>query len=238
MTDPLADAEPDAPLSVDELTTAQRRLVYEVSGHPAVPAVLFADHPPGVTVGREGSRLQVRLTDAQLVARKLPLAFVPRGGGAMLHLPGQATCYPILPLSEFGVSPGEYARALVNIAAAVVAKYDLPVEADEQAVTVRVRGRRIAHVGAAVRNGVSLFGLVINVSPDLEPFRDIDVDGDPTPMTSLQRESIARVTLAAVRQRLMTAVCDRFALRRGIVPTRRPLSTLYTTRYAFTRRTG
>ncbi|MEO2090214.1 MAG: hypothetical protein ABGY75_12035 [Gemmataceae bacterium] len=237
MTDPLADTEPDtAPLTVDELTTQQRRLVYEVSGHPAVPAVLFADHPPGVTVGREGSRLQVRLTDAQLVARKLPLAFVPRGGGAMLHLPGQVTCYPVLPLGEFGVSPGEYARALVNIAAAVVAKYDVPAEADEQDVTVRVRGRRIAHIGAAVRNGVSLFGLIINVSPDLELFRDIDVDGDPTPMTSLQRESILRVHPSAVRQRLMTAVCDRFALRRAIVPTRRPLSILYTTRYAFAHR--
>jgi lipoyl(octanoyl) transferase len=228
---------PAAP-TVDDLTTLQRRLVYEVSGTLDSAAVLFCDHPTGITIGREGSRLQVRQTDAQLVARKMPVSFVPRGNGAMLHLPGQITCYPIIPLDKFGVSPGEYVRMLVRLTAAAVATADIPAEPSEPDVTVRVRGRRIAHFGVAVRNSVSLFGIIINVSPDLESFRDVDVDGDPVPMTSMQREMTSRVSPHTVRQKLLNALCDQFSLRRTLVPNRRPYSILNLTRHAFARRTG
>lgn len=227
---------PAGELTVDGLTTLQRRLVYEVSGATDSAAVLFADHPAGVTVGREGSRLQVKWTDEELTALRLPLMFVPRGGGAMLHLPGQLTCYPIVPLDRFGVSPGEYARMLVKLVADAITAAGVPAEPCEADVTVRVRGRRVAHVGAAVRTGVSLFGVVVNVAPDLEPFRDVLVDGDPTPMTSMQRESDARISAHALRQRLLNSICDLFALRRVVVPHRRPVSVLHLTRHAFAHR--
>ena len=243
MTDPTPDSgdsvewvDPHAPLPVEQLTTLQRRLVYDVSGAPGSAAVLFADHPPAVTVGREGSRADVRMTDAELLAHNLPLHFVPRGGGALLHLPGQVTCYPVLPIGTFDISPGEYVRRLLRAVASVAVAYSLPVEVDEADVSVRVRGRRFAHVGVAVRNGVTLFGVVLNVSPDLEPFRFVHVDADPTPMTSLQRETSLRVTPAAVRQKLLDALCDTFALRRAVAPVRHPFSVLQLARHAYARR--
>lgn len=243
MTDPTPDTgdpvewvDPHAPLAVDQLTTLQRRLVYDVSGSPGSAAVLFCDHPPAVTIGREGSRTDVRLPDAELVAHNLPLHFVPRGGGALLHLPGQVTCYPVLPIGTFGVSPGEYVRRLLRAVASVAVGYSLPVEADETDVSVRIRGRRFAHVGVAVRNGVTLFGVVLNVTPDLEPFRHVHVDADPVPMTSLQRESTFRITPHAVRQKLLNAICDSFALRRAVAPSRRPFSVLHLSRHAYAHR--
>jgi lipoyl(octanoyl) transferase len=129
-------------------------------------------------------------------------------------------------------------RTLVRLTAAAVATADIPAEPNETDVTVRVRGRRIAHIGVAVRNGVSLFGIIINVSPDLESFRDVDVDGDPVPMTSMQREMTSRVSPHTVRQKLLNALCDQFSVRRTLVPNRRPYSILNLTRHAFARRTG
>lgn len=237
MTDPLPEpSDPFAPLTVDLLTTLQRRLVYDLTGSPGSAAVLFCDHPPGVTVGREGSRADVRLPDAELVSQNLPLHFVPRGGGALLHLPGQVTCYPVLPIGHYGVTPGEYVRRLLGAVASVAAAYTLPVDVDETEVAVRIRGRRFAHVGVAVRNGVTLFGVVLNVNPDLEPFRHVHVDADPLPMTSLQRETSLRVTPHSVRQKLLNAVCDAFALRRAVAPARRPFSVLTLSRHAYARR--
>ncbi len=227
-------ADPFAPLDVPGLTTLQRRLVYEVSGAGGSAAVLFAEHPRAVTIGREGSRADVRHTDAELTALSLPLHFVPRGGGAVLHLPGQITLYPVLPIQSFGVSPGEYVRTLAGCLAAVAGGYGLPVETDDLAV--RVKGRRVGHVGAAVRNGVTLFGVVLNVNPDLELFRQVCVDGDPMPMTSLQRETPLRITPHAVRQKLLDLLCDRFALRRAVAPARRPFSVLHLARHAHARR--
>jgi lipoyl(octanoyl) transferase len=243
MTDPTPDfstsvewVDPHAPLSVDVLTTLQRRLVYEVSGASGAAAVLFADHPPGVTIGREGSRADVPLSDADLTAHNLPLHFVPRGGGTMLHLPGQVTCFPVLPIGRFDLSPGEYVRRLLRATASVATAYTLPVEVDETEVSLRIRGRRFAHVGVAVRNGVTLFGVVVNVCPDLEPFRFVRVDGDPLPMTSLQRECTLRITPHAVRQKLLNAICDAFGLRRTVAPSRRPFSVLQLSRHAYAHR--
>lgn len=243
MTDPTHDSgehvewvDPHAPLPVEQLTTLQRRLVYDVSGAPGSAAVLFCDHPPAVTVGREGSRADVRMSDAELTAHNLPLHFVPRGGGALLHLPGQVTCYPVLPIGAFGISPGEYVRRLLRAMANLAVAYSLPVEVDEVDVSVRVRGRRFAHVGTAVRNGVTLFGVVLNVNPDLEPFRFVHVDADPVPMTSLQRETTLRVTHSGVRQKLLDAICDAFALRRAVASARRPFSVLQLSRHAYAHR--
>jgi lipoyl(octanoyl) transferase len=223
---------------VEELTTLQRRLVYEVSGQPETARVLFCEHPSALTIGRHGSRLQVRLTDEELIARKLPLLFVPRGGGAMLHTPGQVTCYPILPLARYGVSPGEYVRTLLQLTTTAITASGVPVEANENEVSIRVRGRRVAHLGVGVRNGVSLFGVVVNVVPDLELFRGIAVDDDPLLMTSMQRESSVRVTVSAVQQHLLEGLCDRFSLRRMVMPNRGPITLLHLTRQPFPHRTG
>ena len=91
---------------------------------------------------------------------------------------------------------------------------DIAATADPDRPGVRVAGRRVAHVGVAVRNWVACFGLVLNVDPDLGPFRDVRCDGDPVPMTSLQRETPARVRASGVRQRLVELVADRFGFDR------------------------
>lgn len=201
-------------LTPDELTHRQRRIGYDITETPGTAAVLIGEHPRGVTLGRAASRLHVKLPAEELHARDWPLTWVARGGGAMLHLPGQVTCYPILPLADYGLSPGEYVAALVELVADVVATFDQPAEPDYESVTVRVRGRRVAHFGIAVSGGVTRYGFVLNANTDLEPFRDIHTDGDPVPMTSLHRETTSRVTVSAARRKVLDALLRRFDLRR------------------------
>jgi lipoyl(octanoyl) transferase len=66
---------------------------------------------------------------------------------------------------------------------------------------------------------------VLNVGPDLEPFRHVWCDGDPVPMTSLERESPVRVRVPAARQRLLDALIVRFGLGRLSVFHTHPLLT-------------
>ena len=198
----------------DDLLTLQRRLAYDVSGDPGDGAVIVCDHPPGVTVGREGSRAHLRRTPEEFAALGRPVRWVGRGGGAMLHLPGQVACYPVVALGRRGLTPAGYVDALQGLVVELLGDYQLAGEPDQDRPGVRVRGRRVAHVGAAVRGGVTAFGLVLNVNPDLEPFRDVHCDGDPRPMTSLLREAAARVRVPAVRQRLAELVAARFGFDR------------------------
>ena len=89
-------------------------------------------------------------------------------------------------------------------------EFGVETTADTERPGVRVNGRRVVHVGVAVRNWVSSFGLIVNVNPDLAPFRDVRCDGDPFPMTSLARESEHRVRVTTVRQRLVELIVERF----------------------------
>jgi lipoyl(octanoyl) transferase len=185
-----------------------------VAGDRDVGAVVLCDHPPGITIGREGSRVHVRPSPEELTSRGWPVRWVSRGGGAMLHLPGQVACYPVLALDRLGRTPGRYLHDLQAIVVDLLRGLGVPAEADPDRPGVRVHGRRIAHVGAAVRNWVSCFGIVLNVHPDLEPFYDVLCDGDPLPMTSVQRETPARVRVAAIRQQLAELVAARFGFDR------------------------
>lgn len=198
----------------NELFALQRRLVYDVSGDRSAPAVIVCDHPPGITIGREGSRLHVRLSPEELAAREWGIRWVARGGGAMLHAAGQVAAYPVLPLDELGLTPAAFARRLSAAAADVAAGFGVPAVVPDDRPGLRVNGRLIALVGLAVRGWVSSFGLVLNVNPDLELFRGVWCDGDPTPMTSLQRESPARVRVPAVRQQLVERIAARFGYDR------------------------
>ena len=44
----------------------------------------------------------MRLTGAELAQRQLAIRYIGRGGGAILHAPGQLAIYPIVPLDWHG----------------------------------------------------------------------------------------------------------------------------------------
>lgn len=201
-------------LGFDALLAFQRRLVFDAGGDRGNGSLVLCDHPPGITVGREGSRSHIRPSPEELHARGWPVRWVSRGGGVMLHLPGQVACYPVLPLDTLGFTPAGYVRELELVAVRLLAEYGVSGEPDAEHPGVRVNGRRVAHVGVAVRDDVTCFGLVVNADPDLEPFRDVRCDGDPRPMTSLARESDLRVRATGVRQRLLELVAARFGFDR------------------------
>ncbi len=195
-------------LDLDAVQTLQRRLSYEIAGDPTCSAVIVCDHPLCITIGREGSRAHVRATPEQLHARRCPVHWVARGGGAVLHAPGQVACYPMLPLDRMRLTPAAYVAGLCEVVGELVAGFGL--RADVSTAAVRVNGRRVAHFGVAVRSGISSYGFVLNVAPDLELFRDVDCDGDGVPVTSLQRECPTRVRVPTVRQRLLELLARRF----------------------------
>ena len=218
--------------TLDALLALQRRLVYDVAGDRDTAALVLCDHPTGVTVGREGSAAHVRPDPDGLRARGWPVNWVARGGGAMLHVPGQVACYPVLALDALNLTVGRYVSELQAVACDLCREFGVAGTPDPDRPGVRANGRRVAHVGVAVRGWVSSFGLIVNVNPDLAPFRDIRCDGDPVPMTSLARESALRVRVSGVRQRLVELIAARFGFDRVSVFHNLPAALPRPTRHA------
>ena len=204
-----------ARLDFEAALALQKRLVYEVSGDRAQAALLLCEHPPLITVGRQGSRAHILCGPEELHARELPVRWVNRGGGCLLHLPGQLAIYPILPLDQLGLSVPDYLGRLQQVVCDVLGEFSIRGQTRPDQPGVWVGSRMIAAVGAAVRDWVSYYGAVLNIHPDLGPFRLLRCSAaDDGPMTSLERERRGPLRPALVRQRVVEHFCNRFAVSR------------------------
>ena len=149
----------------------QKKLHYDISGDRKQAALILCEHPPLITIGRQGSPAQIQYEPAELAARRWPVRWVNRGGGGVLHLPGQLAMYPILPLDRFGLSLAEYVRLLGSVIEEMAADFHLRTRITASPAGVFADDRLVAAIGVAVRDWVSYFGAYINVQPPLDLYR-------------------------------------------------------------------
>src|SRR4051794_19925529 len=76
----------------DDAQRLQRRLVYDLGERPGA-ALVLCEHPSTISVGRSGSRMHILPDDETLRSLGLRTHWVNRGGGCVLHLPGQLVAY-------------------------------------------------------------------------------------------------------------------------------------------------
>lgn len=202
-------------LDFEQLLTLQRALVYQVAGQRRSSALVLCEHPPIVTVGRHGCPAHLRFEPAELAARGWRVRWVNRGGGCVLHVPGQLAIYPIVALDEQGVGLEAYLDRLHDLAIAVLDDFGVRAGRCLGRSGVWVGDRPIAEVGVAVRHWVAHFGVYLNVYPDLALFRHVQVGGRGSgPMTSLERERRGPLRPALVRERLLEHFAAAFGCER------------------------
>lgn len=151
-----------------DLTMAlQERLVYD-AGEPRNAAVtlLLVEHPLCISIGRSGSRGHVRFSERELASRRMAIHWVGRGGGAMVHGPGQLAVYPIVHLERCGWTVGEYLRRFGKGLCAAMGELGLAVEEDRFG-SLWSRTGPIGAMGVSVRYGVCLHGFWLNLNPDM-----------------------------------------------------------------------
>ncbi|HZT81228.1 MAG TPA: lipoyl(octanoyl) transferase LipB [Gemmataceae bacterium] len=199
----------------DAALALQRLLVYDVGSDRDSAALVVCEHPPLITVGRQGSRAHVLCEPEELRARRWEVRWVNRGGGCLLHLPGQFAVYPVLALDRRGLGLQAYLDRLHEVVLAVLDDFGVRGETRPGRPGVWAGGRLIAAVGVAVRGWVSYHGVLLNVNPDLAPFRLVRSGGPGDgPMTSLERERRGPLRPALVRERLLEHFAARFGFMR------------------------
>lgn len=212
----------------EALLALQSRLVYEAGGlsEPRIVALL-CEHPDLITVGRAGSRGHIRFTNDQLRHEQLGIRWISRGGGCVLHAPGQLAVYPIVPLGLLGWTVGEYLRRLQR--GIVEGLAELNVRGETHAGSFGVWGRSglLANVGVAVRSGIACHGAFINVNPAMRRYAFVDVfpplpdpDSGKSVMGCLLAERQASVRMTGVRAALVKTLsaafdCERYHLFTG-----------------------
>ena len=145
----------------------QDRLVYE-AGEPESPPItlLLGEHPLSISLGRSGSRGDIHFSQRELEARAIPVDWVSRGGGAMLHGPGQLAIYPVVSLERCDWTVGQFFRRLLAGVQVTCRELGWTVQVDPVG-TVWGRIGPIAATGIAVRYGGCLHGMWLNLNPDM-----------------------------------------------------------------------
>ncbi|HEX3725815.1 MAG TPA: hypothetical protein VHV08_06210 [Pirellulales bacterium] len=205
-----------------EALALQHRLVFESGGRAdGQISLLLCEHSPLVTIGRAGSRAHVRLGPRELASRQLRIEWVNRGGGALLHAPGQLAIYPIVPLDWHGWTVGDYLARLQGGIVAALAELGVAGQTRDGSYGVWGRSGQLAAVGVAVKSWTTYFGAYLNVDPAMQPFRAIDADSTGrTPSGSLAAERRQRIKMPAVRATIIAQLaaalgCSRYHLYTG-----------------------
>jgi lipoyl(octanoyl) transferase len=193
----------------------QQRLVFEIAGNRSAAALILCEHPPLITVGRQGSWAHILCDREELQARRWRVRWVNRGGGCLLHLPGQMAIYPILALDRLGMGVQDYLDRLHAVLIALLDDFSIRGKSQPGHSGVWVAGRPIASVGVAIRDWVAYYGAALNVNPDLQPFRLVRTAGRVGgTMTSVECERHGPLRPAYVRERLLEHFTERFRIAR------------------------
>jgi lipoyl(octanoyl) transferase len=205
--------------------TMAERLAWEVSepgGRP--PTLVVSELEPAITIGRLGSRADVDLSAEELRSHRLEVRFVGRGGGAVLHGPGQVFVSLFAALEDLGLGRHDVG--------AYVARFEAGLEATLRHVGCAPRRRPgmhglfgrtglLAAVGIAVRRGVVCHGGFVNVCPALDVFHRIRSapgprGGEPPTMLASAMGSVEAELRRKVRiQDARTALVEQFVAAFG-----------------------
>ncbi|NQU19714.1 MAG: hypothetical protein HQ567_00415 [Candidatus Nealsonbacteria bacterium] len=202
----------------------QQRLVEQVGGRDdGQIVVLLCEHSPIITVGRGGSPGDVAMHSRTLRDRQIDVRWVNRGGGCLVHCPGQLAVYPIVPLQWHEFSVGEYLQRFQAALMETLDTLNMPGHAPAGRFGVWGRTGQLAAVGVAVRNWVTYYGAYVNVSPPMGLFRLVETDPeDQTTMSCLLAERRGPARMTAVRAAIVGHLAEAFGCERYHLHTGHP----------------
>jgi len=164
-------------IGLDAYGAMAERLAWEVSepdGRP--PTLVLYDPAPSITIGRLGSRSDIGLSDDDLRSHGLEVRFVGRGGGAVLHGPGQIGIGMFAALGDLGLGRydvGPYVERIEAGLEAAIRSLRCGTARDSRMHGIFGRTGLLTAIGIAVRRGVVWHGGFLNIQPPLELHRRI-----------------------------------------------------------------
>ena len=90
--------------------------------------LLFTEHPPVYTLGKNGKEVHVLINDTALLEKNIEYFHINRGGDITFHGPGQLVGYPIFDLEQFKPDLGWYLRSLEEVLILTMAEYGIKGE--------------------------------------------------------------------------------------------------------------
>ena len=194
-----------------------------ISRNDKLGGLLVGEHPPTVTIGREGSRSHLRAEPSELKSLGIDVRWLNRGGGTWLHCPGQLAIYPIVPLQRCGLGLDEYRRRLEQAVLDVCREVRVSAHRIDDEPGIWCSLGQLANFGVAVRSWVTYHGLILNVRPDVSLLRLTQTNPRGIRPTSLEAVRQRRTAMPVVRESLIRNLAERLGYEQTHFYTGHPL---------------
>ncbi|MEY2646549.1 MAG: lipoyl(octanoyl) transferase LipB [Bacteroidota bacterium] len=170
---------------------------------------LVVEHPPVFTLGKNGKREHVLVSEEQLEKLGIEFFHINRGGDITYHGLQQIVGYPILDLDKFKTDLGWYLRSLEQVIINTIAEYGLKGErsAGETGVWLEPENpfmaRKICAMGIKCSRWITMHGFALNVNTDLSHFEYIVPCGiQGKTVTSLEKELGQKLDYQEVKDKI------------------------------------
>jgi len=201
-------------MAYDEAQSLQEQCVAaRHEGRLADDIMLLLEHPPVFTLGRNGGRENLMVSDVFLQEAGVAVVSSGRGGNITYHGPGQIVGYPILDLQRARMGVADYVTALEDLMIAVAQVWGVTGQRDPRNRGIWVDGAKAGSIGLCLRRGLTFHGFALNVNNDLTPFQWINPCGlAGVRMTSLGRAAGHEIPMDKLRNTLWQCVADIFGV--------------------------
>lgn len=174
---------------------------------PTKHYLLFVEHPPVFTLGKNGQENHIIWDESVRRERGVEYFHINRGGDITFHGPEQLVGYPILDLEKFKADLGWYLRSLEEVIIATMSDYGLKGDRSPGETGVWIdpdikgRERKICAMGIKCSRWVTMHGFAFNVNTDLSYFSGIVPCGiENKQVTSLEKELGRKIPMEEVKQ--------------------------------------
>jgi lipoyl(octanoyl) transferase len=176
---------------------------------PTASRLLFVEHNPVYTLGKNGKEAHVLIDENERVRRNIEYYHINRGGDITFHGPEQLVGYPILDLEKFKPDLGWYLRSLEEVIILTMAEYGIKGErsAGETGVwidpDIRGKERKICAMGIKCSRWITMHGFAFNVNTDLSYFNYIVPCGiENKQVTSMQKELGRNISMDEIKTKV------------------------------------
>ena len=154
----------------DAMLALQEARHLEVREDIGRETLFLLQHRSVVTLGKNASYDNLRLSPDEYAARSIDLVETGRGGDVTWHGPGQIVGYPIIHFSACERDIRRYVWNLEEVIIRTAADYGVPAERVDGLRGIWVGEHKLAAIGVRIARWTTLHGFALNVEPDLSNF--------------------------------------------------------------------
>ncbi len=125
--------------------------------------IMGVEYNPVITIGIRGNHDDILDSDL----KNIPVFKIKRGGQTTIHNPGQIVIYPIVPIKKLKIKIKQFIDIIINCTTQTMGHFGCQTEFDQEKKGFYTTEGKIGFLGLQFKKGVSMHGLSINISNNL-----------------------------------------------------------------------